>query len=390
MYGRLSGLFRPDGYASRGMRLSQLLSMRRQGRRGDSMLSHVNPREAAVLRQMGGSGGMNPNTGLREFAPASKDKSGGSIGGTGGGVASKGTGAKSSGVGTVGSAGMSRSTKTGGTIDGGKPAKTGGIAATDTGSYANPAIGSEAAVIGHMQGDIADAEAEADANDFISRTFGSTAYDAATGIGGLANPAVGAGMAAVGTIAKAIDSLDAPRDRTDVANDLYGGGRTGGFSGGGGGGASGRGYDINDVLTGAARPPIAPPPPPPPTTTPNPNDPDPIVPEELLDFIEPGMTEEQIRAMIATYATNANNSYFQSPDVFDYYAGLLRPAVNSQGYGAVKPIEHQYLNQTFGLSYDPTVQALLTALGEAGLPATPTAPPPSNGGNVRLNRGRRH
>lgn len=38
-----------------------------QGRGGDTMLAHVNPMEAEMLRRMGGSGSVNPNTGLREF-----------------------------------------------------------------------------------------------------------------------------------------------------------------------------------------------------------------------------------------------------------------------------------------------------------------------------------
>lgn len=38
-----------------------------QGRGGDTMLAHINPKEAEVLRRMGGSGLVNPNTGLREF-----------------------------------------------------------------------------------------------------------------------------------------------------------------------------------------------------------------------------------------------------------------------------------------------------------------------------------
>lgn len=38
-----------------------------KGRGGDTMLAHINPREAEVLRLMGGSGTVNPNTGLREF-----------------------------------------------------------------------------------------------------------------------------------------------------------------------------------------------------------------------------------------------------------------------------------------------------------------------------------
>jgi hypothetical protein len=38
-----------------------------KGRYGDTMLAHINPREAQVLRRMGGSGTINPETGLPEF-----------------------------------------------------------------------------------------------------------------------------------------------------------------------------------------------------------------------------------------------------------------------------------------------------------------------------------
>ena len=37
------------------------------GQGGDTMLAHINPREAEVLRRMGGQGSINPNTGLREY-----------------------------------------------------------------------------------------------------------------------------------------------------------------------------------------------------------------------------------------------------------------------------------------------------------------------------------
>jgi hypothetical protein len=37
------------------------------GRGGDTMLAHINPQEAAMLRAMGGSGTINPQTGLPEF-----------------------------------------------------------------------------------------------------------------------------------------------------------------------------------------------------------------------------------------------------------------------------------------------------------------------------------
>lgn len=41
--------------------------LRNQGRYGDTILAHINPEEAEMLKQMGGSGTINPNTGLPEF-----------------------------------------------------------------------------------------------------------------------------------------------------------------------------------------------------------------------------------------------------------------------------------------------------------------------------------
>jgi hypothetical protein len=43
--------------------------LRNQGRNGDTILAHINPEEAEMLQQMGGSGTINPDTGLPEFAP---------------------------------------------------------------------------------------------------------------------------------------------------------------------------------------------------------------------------------------------------------------------------------------------------------------------------------
>lgn len=42
-------------------------SLRQKGRGNDTVLAHINPAEAKVLQQMGGSGRINPNTGLPEF-----------------------------------------------------------------------------------------------------------------------------------------------------------------------------------------------------------------------------------------------------------------------------------------------------------------------------------
>lgn len=39
----------------------------KMGRGGDTMLAHINPREAALLESLGGEGSINPRTGLREY-----------------------------------------------------------------------------------------------------------------------------------------------------------------------------------------------------------------------------------------------------------------------------------------------------------------------------------
>ena len=56
----------PMGMASGGLAdIGQYLASK--GRGGDSMLAHINPEEAAMLKRRGGSGTINPNTGLPEF-----------------------------------------------------------------------------------------------------------------------------------------------------------------------------------------------------------------------------------------------------------------------------------------------------------------------------------
>jgi len=55
-----------QGYARGGLAVAAR-RLQAAGRGGDSQLAHVNPREAEMLRRMGGSGTINPNTGLREY-----------------------------------------------------------------------------------------------------------------------------------------------------------------------------------------------------------------------------------------------------------------------------------------------------------------------------------
>jgi hypothetical protein len=59
----------PQGFARGGIASLNPLAeaMARQGRYGDTMLAHISPREAAMLKDMGGSGTINPMTGMPEF-----------------------------------------------------------------------------------------------------------------------------------------------------------------------------------------------------------------------------------------------------------------------------------------------------------------------------------
>jgi hypothetical protein len=51
--------------------LAQLLESK--GRKGDTMLAHITPQEAALLKARGGAGTMNPDTGLPEFYDGDSD-----------------------------------------------------------------------------------------------------------------------------------------------------------------------------------------------------------------------------------------------------------------------------------------------------------------------------
>lgn len=55
-----------QGYARGGL-AHAARQLQSQGRHGDTMLAHINPQEAMMLRQSGGSGTINPQTGLPEF-----------------------------------------------------------------------------------------------------------------------------------------------------------------------------------------------------------------------------------------------------------------------------------------------------------------------------------
>ena len=56
----------PQGFRNGGL-ADVAESLRQKGRGGDTILAHINPQEAMMLKAMGGSGTINPATGLPEF-----------------------------------------------------------------------------------------------------------------------------------------------------------------------------------------------------------------------------------------------------------------------------------------------------------------------------------
>ncbi|MBF0246698.1 MAG: minor capsid protein [Alphaproteobacteria bacterium] len=68
---RVDGAMRPDGEtetAIRGELHSTAERLRRLGRNGDTVLAHISPAEAGLLKARGGAGTVNPATGLLEFS----------------------------------------------------------------------------------------------------------------------------------------------------------------------------------------------------------------------------------------------------------------------------------------------------------------------------------
>jgi hypothetical protein len=63
------GAMEPQGFAKGGPVSMKPIAefLAKQGRGGDTMLAHINPSEAALLKRFGGSGTINPMTGLPEF-----------------------------------------------------------------------------------------------------------------------------------------------------------------------------------------------------------------------------------------------------------------------------------------------------------------------------------
>lgn len=63
---RQTNMAQPQGFAKGGL-ADAAEALRQKGRGGDTILAHINPEEAMILKALGGSGTINPATGLLEF-----------------------------------------------------------------------------------------------------------------------------------------------------------------------------------------------------------------------------------------------------------------------------------------------------------------------------------
>jgi len=73
----MSQMPEPQGFQKGGL-AGAAEALRQKGRGGDTILAHINPQEARVLKSMGGAGTINPATGIMEFKGG-----GGGLGGIG-------------------------------------------------------------------------------------------------------------------------------------------------------------------------------------------------------------------------------------------------------------------------------------------------------------------
>jgi hypothetical protein len=74
--GMPAGMMPPPQQFARGGIADAARMLASQGRNGDTMLAHITPEEARLLKSLGGSGTINPQTGLPEFWPLLSRKRG--------------------------------------------------------------------------------------------------------------------------------------------------------------------------------------------------------------------------------------------------------------------------------------------------------------------------
>lgn len=341
----------------RGMpRLSQMIAA--YGRGGDSMLAHINPQEAAMLKARGGAGTVNPITGIREFytgglggraaafgGNAYGGKSGGSTGGglssraasygdnAYGGVARGGIGAPgATGVGSAAAAALGMGGLGGASMSSGAPSNGIGSENAAIGSTAAPTAGTHVSLGGPLG------------------LVGSLSGVPAGGLlGGLIDSALGLDMGFdIGG-----ESVTEARDR------LSGSTRSSGGLGAAGQGAAG-GPGRDSIGSRGGKKVTTTPGVPAPVPAPTPTGP-PAIPDWLKQIAGDSLSPLQLRSLIATQGSQGMDSAYRDMATLDYYRKLLKSSV--QDYGQILPVEHRYLQDVYGFQYQPTLPDFYRSIG---------------------------
>ena len=301
------------------MKLHEALEVvRRQGKRGDTELAHVNPREKAILKAMGGVGTRNPKTGLRQYYDGSDF--GGSFGGYGEG------------------AGMGAApdpTTPGGSMDYGGGAQQGTI--EYDGDLGPPPAQMGQSRLDQMVSDVMARPMPTEQPGFMQRTLEQV--DRAIRNPATferPNPFISPAPAALYGVAEFLGGLargagikgSAPEKFTDERHP--------------GGERSGVAEGINTAMAAAPDVPafqrageVG-------------------VPMEISSFMGPGLSDLQRRALISTYGAMGTNPAFRTRPAQQYYASLLsrelvNPNMTLNQTPNLLPIEQRYLAGVMGL-----------------------------------------
>lgn len=176
-----------------------------QGRGGDTMLAHINPMEAEMLRRMGGSGGINPNTGLREFKGGGLTEIVKTVAPIALAIAAPGLGvamsaALGAGIGAIGGGGL-KGALTGAALGGlgaGLGGTVGGLA-SEAGGLGLGAAGQNVLGSSLIGGALGEANGQGFAKGAVMGAAGGAAGNAIGGVAGVENSALNAGIRAGGT-----------------------------------------------------------------------------------------------------------------------------------------------------------------------------------------------
>jgi len=341
-------------------RLSQILAG--YGRRGDTMLAHINPQEAQLLKRRGGSGTINPATGLTEFFTSSKGdrEHGGAFGGGAAGGSERGGGSGSVDKGGV----------VGGSVRGGRAyggALGGGVRGRSSGMGSDPMGGKSAGVGKSLAGVIGGGPVSENAAMGMTAT-GSPGLSVGWGdvLGGLGSiiggviggPLGGVALGGAGTLAgEAMGDVGTigGTSVTEARDRGYAGTGANVSSGGSLSRAEGPGSGTTATRRRGQRPD---------RPTPAPNTPAlPEIPElpSWLGGIGQGMSPLQIRSFIATQGSQGLDSAYRDMATLDYYRKLLKSTVGN--YAQILPVEHRYLQDVYGFQYQPTLQDLYRIIG---------------------------